>query len=83
MVHLSFGEKVWRPKVGNKLKLIFFHKFFLERSRLTDFIPKFITTMVLPRLFNSASRSAFTAAKRNFVFNRGLASAAPAVGKVR
>ncbi|CCE81943.1 Piso0_002624 [Millerozyma farinosa CBS 7064] len=39
--------------------------------------------MVLPRLFNSASRSAFTAAKRNFVFNRGLASAAPAVGKVR
>mmetsp|Transcript_2798 Transcript_2798/g.3129 ORF Transcript_2798/g.3129 Transcript_2798/m.3129 type:complete len:504 (+) Transcript_2798:47-1558(+) len=39
--------------------------------------------MVFPRLFNSASRNAFTAAKRNFVFNRGLASAAPVAGKVR
>lgn len=39
--------------------------------------------MVLPRLFNTASRSAFTAAKRNFVFNRGLATAAPVNGKVR
>lgn len=39
--------------------------------------------MVFPRLFNSASRNAFTAAKRNFVFNRGLASAAPIAGKVR
>ncbi|KAK7680664.1 atp2, beta subunit of the F1 sector of mitochondrial F1F0 ATP synthase [Cerrena zonata] len=39
--------------------------------------------MVLPRLFNTASRNAFTAAKRNFVFNRGLASAAPVAGKVR
>ncbi|KAG7193551.1 atp2, beta subunit of the F1 sector of mitochondrial F1F0 ATP synthase [Scheffersomyces spartinae] len=40
--------------------------------------------MVLPRLFNSASRSAFTAAKRTVMFNRGMASAAPAAaGKVR
>lgn len=39
--------------------------------------------MVLPRLFNTASRNAFNAAKRNLVFNRGLASAAPTTGKVR
>ncbi|CAH2352516.1 ATP synthase subunit beta, mitochondrial [[Candida] railenensis] len=39
--------------------------------------------MVLPRLFNNASRSAFTAAKRNVLLNRGLASAAPVPGKVR
>lgn len=39
--------------------------------------------MVLPRLFNTASRNAFVAAKRNFVFNRGLATAAPVAGKVR
>ncbi|KAL7664341.1 ATP synthase subunit beta [[Candida] zeylanoides] len=39
--------------------------------------------MVLPRLFNTASRSAFTAAKRNVLLNRGLASAAPVPGKVR
>jgi len=39
--------------------------------------------MVLPRLFNTASRNAFTAAKRNFVFNRGLATATPVAGKVR
>lgn len=39
--------------------------------------------MVLPRLFNNALRSAFTAAKRNVLLNRGLASAAPVPGKVR
>lgn len=39
--------------------------------------------MVLPRLFNTALRSAFTAAKRNVLLNRGLASAAPVPGKVR
>ncbi|KAM9887675.1 hypothetical protein OXX79_013456, partial [Metschnikowia pulcherrima] len=39
--------------------------------------------MVLPRLFNTASRGAFTAAKRNVLFNRSLATAAAANGKVR
>ncbi|RLV87587.1 ATP synthase subunit beta mitochondrial [Meyerozyma sp. JA9] len=39
--------------------------------------------MVLPRLFAGTSRSAFSAAKRNVMFNRGLASAAPVGGKVR
>ncbi|KAM9902757.1 hypothetical protein OXX79_003772, partial [Metschnikowia pulcherrima] len=38
--------------------------------------------MVLPRLFNTASRGAFTAAKRNVLFNRSLATAAAANGKV-
>lgn len=39
--------------------------------------------MVLPRLFNTASRGAFTAAKRNVLFNRSLATAAVTNGKVR
>lgn len=39
--------------------------------------------MVLPRLFNTASRTAFNAAKRNLMFSRGYAAAAPAHGKVR
>lgn len=38
--------------------------------------------MVLPRLYNAASSIAFNAAKRN-VAVRGLATAAPATGKVR
>lgn len=39
--------------------------------------------MVLPRLFNTASRSAFAATKRNLMFSKGLATAAPTAGKVR
>lgn len=39
--------------------------------------------MVLPRLFNTATRTAFNATKRNLMFSRGLAAAAPAHGKVR
>ncbi|CAN3373183.1 hypothetical protein DIURU_001164 [Diutina rugosa] len=39
--------------------------------------------MVLPRMFTSASRNAFVAAKRSAIFNRGLATASPAHGKVR
>ncbi|ODV93866.1 hypothetical protein PACTADRAFT_45761 [Pachysolen tannophilus NRRL Y-2460] len=39
--------------------------------------------MVLPRLYSATSRAAFNAAKRNFVFQRGLATAGPNIGKVR
>lgn len=40
--------------------------------------------MVLPRLFNATSRTAFRAVKRDLLFNsRTLATAAPVHGKVR
>ncbi|CDK25392.1 unnamed protein product [Kuraishia capsulata CBS 1993] len=39
--------------------------------------------MVLPRLYSAASRSALNAVKRDLTFSRGLATAAPATGKIR
>ncbi len=39
--------------------------------------------MVLPRLYNAASKAAFKAAKSQLVFNRGLATSPASTGKVR
>lgn len=39
--------------------------------------------MVLPRLYNATSKAAFTAAKSQLIFNRGLATTPLATGKVR
>lgn len=39
--------------------------------------------MVLPRMINTASRSAVAAAKRTVLLQRGMATAATSKGKVR
>lgn len=40
-------------------------------------------TKMVARLFATSTRSALKAAKANLALNRGLATAAPAVGKVK
>lgn len=60
-----------RAKPGRLFSLSFSH----------SFSPKSPT--MVARLFATSSRTALKAAKANLALNRGLATAAPAVGKVK
>lgn len=78
VAHRALGEN--HIINGGGFHLFFFSFSVNPKRNINSFYKR---TMVLPRLFNTASRSTFAAAKRNLMFNKGLATAASSNGKVR
>lgn len=72
----------WRRIFHHTAVASFVSFIFVTSFSIATFYSSHLTKMVA-RLFATSSRTALKAAKANLALNRGLATAAPAVGKVK